>query len=120
MLSAVSALGLFSTQQDPSRRRKRRAFTVWITTSNGPQCAYCLLDSGAESSFIQQRWAKQYLPDIDSPVRHVKAINDTTVQSYGTRELNLTVGDSNGGLRDQTEIVESVDMTEYDLILGYP
>lgn len=96
------------------------AFSLWIETPKGPVEAFCLLDSGAESSFVQQRWAKQYLPDIDATVRQVRAINDTTVKSYGSRRLHLTVGDANGELRDQYETVESVDMLEYDIILGYP
>lgn len=106
-------------QSEPSRR-KRMAFSLWIETPKGPVEAFCLLDSGAESSFVQQRWAKQYLPDIDATVRQVRAINDTTVKSYGSRRLHLTVGDANGELRDQYETVESVDMLEYDIILGYP
>lgn len=106
--------------QPESTRRKRMAFPLWVETPRGPIEAFCLLDSGAESSFVQQRWAKQQLPDIDSAVRQVRAINDTTVKSYGTRSLHLTVGDAKGELRDQYETVESVDMLEYDIILGYP
>ena len=78
------------------------------------------MDSGAESGFIQQHWAKQYLPDIDSPVCQVRAINNTTVKSYDSRQLDLTIGDADGDLRDHTETVESVDMVEYDIILGFP
>ena len=78
-----------------------------------------MLDSGAESGFVQQHWAKQYLPDIDSPVCQVRAINNTTVKSYGSRQLDLTIDDADGNLRDHTETVESVDMMEYDIILGF-
>ena len=98
--------------QPKSTHRKRMAFFLWIETPRGPVKAFCLLDSGAESSFVQQRWAKQHLPDIDSAVRHVRAINDTTVKSYGARKLHLTVGDTVGELRDQYETVESVDMLD--------
>lgn len=80
---------------------------------------HCLLDSRAEASFVQQHWAKQHLPDIDSPVCQVTAINDTTVKSYGSQELHLTIGDTHAELQDHIGIMESVDMTEYNLILGY-
>ena len=119
MLGAATALGIAAMQPDQPER-KHLAFTIWITTPKGPKEAYCLLDSGAESNFIQQRWAKQYLPDIDSPVRQVRAINDTTVKSYGSRELNLIIADADAEFRDHTEIMESVDISEYDAILGFP
>lgn len=103
MLSAAAALGVYNAQQHNKDKRQRIAFTIWINTPAGLRTAYCLLDSGAESSFIQQRWAKQHLPDVDSPVRQVKAINDTFIKSYGRRETQITVGDAEGAVRDHTD-----------------
>ena len=120
MLGAATALGIKATQPDSERQRKRIAFPIWVGTPNGPRRAWCLLDSGAESGFVQQRWAKQYLPDIDSPVCQVRAINNITVKSYDSHQLDLTIGDADGDLWDHTETMESVDMVEYDIILGFP
>ena len=83
MLGAATALGIVIMQPDQPEQ-KYLTFTIWITTLKGPKEAYCLLDSSAESNFIQQHWAKQYLLDINSPVWQVQAINDTTVKSYGS------------------------------------
>ena len=86
MLSAVLALGVNTAEQpdnDTERSQKCIAFTIWIQTPGGLEPAHCLLDSRVEGNFIQQQWAKQHLPDIDSTAQQVKAINDTTVTSYG-------------------------------------
>ena len=119
MLGAATALGIATIQPDQSEW-KHLAFTIWITTLKGPKKAYCLLDSSAESNFIQQYWAKQYLLDIDSPVQQVRAINDTTVKSYGSWELNLIIADADAEFWDHTEIMESVDISEYNIILSFP
>ena len=73
-----------------------------------------------ESNFIQQYWAKQYLLDINSPVWQVQAINNTTVKSYSSQELNLIIMDADVEFQDHTEIMESVDISEYNTILGFP
>ena len=68
------------------------------------------MDSSTESNFIQQCWAKQYLPDIDSLVQQMWAINNTTVKSYGSQELNLIIMDADVEFQDHTEIMELVDI----------
>ena len=73
-----------------------------------------------ESNFIQQHWAKQYLLDINSLVQQVQAINDTTVKSYGSQELNLIIADTDAEFQDYTEIMESVNISKYNTILGFP
>ena len=119
MLGAATALGIATIQPDQPEW-KYLAFTIWITTPKGPKEAYCLLDSSMESNFIQQYWAKQYLLDINSPVWQVQAINNTTVKSYSSQELNLIIMDADVEFQDHTEIMESVDISEYNTILGFP
>ena len=53
-------------------------------------------------------------------VWQVQAINDTTVKSYDLWELNLTISDTDMEFQDHTKIIESVDMSEYNTILGFP
>ena len=123
MLSAALALGVNTAEQpdnDMEKPWKCIVFTIWIQMPEGLKPVYCLLDSGAEGNFIQQRWAKQYLPDIDSTAQQVKAINNTTVTSYDGWELQLIIGDANSALCTHTEIAESVNIIEYDFILGFP
>lgn len=51
---------------------------------------------------------------------YIKAINNTTIKSYGSRELQLQIADATGALCTHMEQVELVNIIEYDFILGFP
>ena len=54
VLGAATALGIKATQPDSEHQQKCIAFFIWVGTSNDPRHVWCLLDSRAESGFIQQ------------------------------------------------------------------
>jgi hypothetical protein len=78
-----------------------------------------LVDSGAEVSFVNQKWAKQHLPDSEALPRTVKAINEQTVRSFGAHQITLEMTDSEGNVREDPMTCEAVDIQGYDIILGY-
>jgi Reverse transcriptase (RNA-dependent DNA polymerase). len=96
------------------------AFHIEITTPQGPVNAWALMDSGAESNFISQRWVKEHLPDETSMPRRVKALDGHEISAYGHRILEVIAEDNNGMRRTQSHGFEAVDIEGYDAILGYP
>lgn len=78
-----------------------------------------LIDSGASRSFISQIWAKQHLQDTQGVPHKVEAVDGHEIQSYGSREILLRLADSTGTRTRLKWQCESVDMSRYDMILGY-
>ncbi|OQD64946.1 hypothetical protein PENANT_c409G07288, partial [Penicillium antarcticum] len=69
-----------------------------------------LVDSGAEASFVNQKWAKQHLLDSEAIPRTVRAINEQTVRLFGAHELLLEMTDSAGTIREDPVTCEAVEI----------
>jgi hypothetical protein len=57
-----------------------------------------LINSRAEQTFIDQWWAKEFLPDVEYPPQLVKAIDGHNVTSYGRRNLEVEITDCAGNI----------------------
>ena len=105
---------------EPSRNPSTAlACRVLIDTQSGQLPVWSLIDSGAERSFISQRWAKQHLEDTEETPRLVTAVDGHKIQSYGSRNLDLELTDASGTRRRQKLALEAVDMSGYEAILGH-
>ena len=94
---------------------------VQIETPTGHITAHVLIDSGAETNFLSQKWAKTYLPDTPTSRPHkVKAVDGHRIQSYGGRTLVISATDTNQFTRQALHAFEAVDIEGYDFILGLP
>ena len=62
---------------------------------------------------------KQHLPDEAEPPRAIQAIDGHTVNSYSHRVLTCELSDSEGMLGTHQIFCEAVDISGYELILGY-
>jgi hypothetical protein len=103
-----------------TERRSEWAFEceVEVSTREGTQLARALIDSGAQRSFVYQRWAKQHYEDSATPPRLVIAMDGHDVQSYGAHDLDLEMRDSAGVVRNHELTCEAVDMSGFDMIIG--
>jgi hypothetical protein len=90
VLSTASTLGLNTRRQN----EKLLSFPVKVHTPKGKTQAWALLDYEAENSFIHQRWAKEHLPDAETPPRSVLVMDSYYIQSYGTRQLEISILDT--------------------------
>jgi hypothetical protein len=116
VLGAAVALRL------PEKRNSPQAIAceVLLETSQGLRTAWVLIDSGAESNFINQKWTEQYYPDSPSKPRKVKALDGRRIRAYGQHKLSVHAEDADGLSRNHTHVFEAVDMDGYDMILGFP
>ena len=110
------ALGAIEANQD-----KEKAFVCQAVVNLADRAipVSIIVDSGAEVCFVNQRWAKQYLPDSQAMPRTAWAINEQTVRSFGAHQMTLEITDSAGTVREDPVTCEAVEIQGYDLILGY-
>lgn len=114
-LYAAAALGI-----DQKRKNGQAlACESRIATPEGPCTAWTLIDSGAEKSFVNQKWAKQHLLDTETLPMPVHAMDGHAVNSFGSRELEIELIDCRGIVRQHDLQCEAVVMSGYDLILGF-
>jgi len=117
LLCAAAALGV----ENNETAEDLIATEVCIETPEGPIRAKALIDCGAQSNFMDQLWAKQYLDDAkDTGPRKVKALDGHQIQSYGARKLMLSTTDDNQLTRQTMHVFEAVSIEGYDIILGLP
>jgi hypothetical protein len=112
---AATALGI-------DRRPTRKAIAVPIiieTKDDNCVSAIALLDSGAEANFIDQRWAIKHLAETDELPRRVSALDGHYITSYGKHHVTISAIDRNGESRAFRQPCEAVDLTGYDLVLGW-
>ena len=93
---------------------------VTLSTSLGLKIACALLDSGAQVNLVNQRWAIQHDLLINSTPQKVEAISRHWVLVY--RQVNTLVytTDSKGKKKLLTQTIDTVDMKDYNVILGTP
>jgi hypothetical protein len=77
-----------------------------------------LINSRVEQTFINQQWAKEFLPDVEYPPQLVKAINGHNVTLYSRRNLEVKITNCVGNIWIYQLAAEAVNMIKYNLILG--
>ena len=95
--------------------------TVQVRTPRGEKTVLALVDSGAEANFVSQYWAKtQDLENQAKVSRLVKAIDGRTVRTFGEYKFPVSATDSNGVTGTANQHFYAVDLTAYNMILGFP
>jgi len=83
----------------------------------------CLLDSGAEENFVSRTFCKQYdlklLRGKDDPST-MKTLSDGKEIIYGHTEVQSCFTDAMGTERRANLKLFAVDMTDYEVVIGYP
>ena len=116
MFGAAAALGI-----DYQRKSDQAiAVELHLTTPSGLKSAWTLIDCGAESNFVNQKWVDQHLPNSLRKPRKVQALDGHRIKAYGQHKIPVHAQDANGLNRTHTHVFEAVDITGYDLILGFP
>jgi hypothetical protein len=114
VLCAAIVLGI----KEKSNSSKSLAFLTHILIEGSRYQCQTLINSGAEQTFIDQQWAKEFLPDVEYPPQLVKAIDGHNVTLYSQRNLEVEITDYAGNIQIYQLAAEAVNMIKYNLILG--
>ena len=117
MLCAAVALGV----NQEARSQFAMTTMTTIPSPEGAKLALALIDSGAEANFVSQHWLKENLPDLPPGRPHrCKAVDGHDVYSYGQHKISVAATDRNDLTREFRHVFDAVDLSGYDMILGYP
>jgi hypothetical protein len=83
------------------------------------KCTCALLNSGAESNFVSQKWVKMYLPDSVHTSKKVQALDGHKITAYLHHNLSVRVTDTQGLAHQHVHGFKAVNMVGYKVILSF-
>lgn len=79
-----------------------------------------LLDSGAQMNLISTLWVKQYDLPMNSSPQRIKVLDRHHVTSYSWTTVSVIATDHQGITKQSVQPLDTVDMDDFDVILGFP